>query len=386
MIFLKRETTNTENQLTSDFGEYPPKPLRSMMFNHQFDVVRFGWIGKQVYYVQEVVSLTYQLLTGGYRDTFSALPQKVQEHFRLTLQNCFKIKEILSQLKGEIKDLAIYEKIFLYLILVVISPIFFLIVLYKSRGLWIKLFRVFNIVLKCRKSIIGSYNTLSVGPLSIAVYNPIFRRTNFSIEAVISHEHIHFLQHKYFPERVSKDFDGQKEIVLKNLILNPENYEKLSYYFELNEMEARLHEVILSYYREHGELPSNYDGFIWLLSGCVKLVQTSFKPLSLPETILINDLLELIIEIEKKGGNLSLFASCEFKARNMATVEDMLISIINLKDIKTSLRFMLEVLPVMYGNLLIMYGDTNQAKKYFETVNDYELYKELYGEISVPRT
>ena len=47
-------------------------------------------------------------------------------------------------------------------------------------------------------------------------------------------------------------------------------------------------------------------------------------------------------------------------------------------------KFMREVLPVMYGNLLIVYGDTNRAKKYFDTVSSFELYNQLYGEIIIP--
>ena len=46
--------------------------------------------------------------------------------------------------------------------------------------------------------------------------------------------------------------------------------------------------------------------------------------------------------------------------------------------------YLFHVLPVMYGNLLIVYGDTNRAKKYFDTVSSFELYNQLYGEVIIP--
>jgi hypothetical protein len=48
-------------------------------------------------------------------------------------------------------------------------------------------------------------------------------------------------------------------------------------------------------------------------------------------------------------------------------------------------RFLQEVLAVLYGNLLVLYGDNNQAIKYFETLGSYDLHEELYGEILTPR-
>ena len=92
-----------------------------------------------------------------------------------------------------------------------------------------------------------------------------------SFETVVSHEHIHMLQACYFSERVKYEDETDRVNFLKTLLKDPENdFRFISYFFKIDEMEARLHEVILSYYRNQGELPLDEKGFIKLLIGCQK--------------------------------------------------------------------------------------------------------------------
>ena len=73
----------------------------------------------------------------------------------------------------------------------------------------------------------------------------------------------------------------------------------------------------------------------------------------------------------------------KFEVRCEHAETEMFEAILKLAD---PLNYIREVLPIMYGNLLIVYGDTNQAKKYFATVICFELYSELYGEMIIPNT
>ena len=70
-----------------------------------------------------------------------------------------------------------------------------------------------------------------------------------------------------------------------------------------------------------------------------------------------------------------------FDVRGEAEEKQMIAAIFTLTD---PWPYLLKVLPVMYGNLLIVYGDTNRAKKYFDTVSSFKLYNQLYGEIIIP--
>lgn len=85
---------------------------------------------------------------------------------------------------------------------------------------------------------------------------------------MISHEHIHQLQHK-----------EEKNIVTSQNVIWPDNQlftEKarahsllphLKYVLKKNEVEARLHELVVSFYRVHKNLPLTSIGFLGLLAG-----------------------------------------------------------------------------------------------------------------------
>ena len=180
-----------------------------------------------------------------------------------------------------------------------------------------------------------------------------------------SHEHIHMLQACYFSERVKYEDETDRVNFLKTLLKDPENdFRFISYFFKIDEMEARLHEVILSYYRNQGELPLDEKGFMKLLIGSKSEVGISVKK-------------------GLFGGlkNRPYRKRIEYEVRGEAEERDLISAIFHLTD---PFGYLLQVLPVMYGNLLILYGDTNRAKKYLETVSSFELYNKLYGEVIIP--
>ena len=59
MLFFKKTTTNSENQLKLDFKEYPPKPLQPKTLNNQFDVVYIGSFARIFY----AIKILFQFLT-----------------------------------------------------------------------------------------------------------------------------------------------------------------------------------------------------------------------------------------------------------------------------------------------------------------------------------
>ena len=149
------------------------------------------------------------------------------------------------------------------------------------------------------------------------------------------------------------------------MIKDPENdFDVFSYFFQIDEMEARLHEVVLSYYRNQGELPLDETGFKKLLFGSKSEVMNNVKK-----------------AFFGKLENRPYRKRIEYEVRCEADEHEMISSIFHLTD---PWGYLFKVLPVMYGNLLIVYGDTNRAKKYFDTVSSFELYNQLYGEIIIP--
>jgi hypothetical protein len=355
VLFIKKTTTNSECQFKSDFGEYPPKPLLAMKVNRQFDVVYFGWFGKQIYYTKQIFFLIRALCSKD-RNFITNLPMSIE------------MRKSVSEAKGSILEtIAVYksspfiERIVFWVFLIIILPLLPLLFLYFGSKFLILIFNN----LRRHNEVLGSFTRLPDAPPHVAVYDPFFSRFKIShlIHAITSHEHVHFLQSYYFPERILHKFDNEKRDFLKNLLEHPEqDIDFCSYHFFANEIEARLHEVVLSYYRKYKELPSDKAGFLKLLFGSREMSRIRAS---------------MVREVENRPyPNRRVFdVRCEF-------FEGQILSAIS--KLTDPFKFLLEVLPVVYGNLLIVYGDTNRAEKYFDTVKDFEFYNELYGEVIIP--
>jgi len=249
---------------------------------------------------------------------------------------------------------------------IAISPFALLFIIYQTTPVFIKVLKKVT-----KHSSYGSFLQLTNRSSNVVINTSAIKRSKnssdklvrtMSFESIVSHEHIHLLQNYYFPEGRKFSFGSEKVNFLKSLLEEPENdFASVLYLFNANEMEARLHEVVLSYYRKYGELPSDEIGFLKLLFG-------------------------------SRGGDLdpSIFRALEnrpypkqmeYDTRCEKMEDELFYAIFELTK---PYHYLCEVLPVMYGNLLIVYGDTNRAKKYFETVSSFELYNQLYGEIIIP--
>lgn len=173
--------------------------------------------------------------------------------------------------------------------------------------------------------------------------------------SVISHEHIHFLQH-------CNDQVGGKLIPGASLFLSEEKSRDpmLLYLLERNEVEARLHEIVLSGYRAGHFMPVTLASFLSLLCACKEL-----------ETLLIPSLKLSGIEVGRNGPS--------FEARDSAHATDLEVLIVYSKDDEMACRFATEVLSVMYGNLLRYYGDNDTSASFLQQIARPNLYDELYG-------
>ena len=359
VFFIKKTTTNSECQFKSDFGEYPPKPLLAMKLNSQFDVECMG-----------KVHVLFDKLTFLFRLVFDKLPINSPSNeppiikfrnFRLELKSRFLT--LITTLKNSTFQV---NFVLFVVFLIVISPLLLLLSVILCIYIFIKVGGLPS------NDGLGFLNRFTSRPSSIVVVTPVIRNyensknpMGVSVESTISHEHIHLRQAYYFPER-SNLFEGEKADFLKSLLINPNNFEIFSYYFNVNEMEARLHEVVLSYYRKYGELPSDQTGFIRLFLGSRGVNR------------------EMMEEMKTNGIEPSNLKLREFDVRCNLMESQMLVAISQLRA-PFKLDYLLKALPVLYGNLLIVYGDTNRAEKYFDTVKDFEFYNELYGEIIIPR-
>lgn len=85
-------------------------------------------------------------------------------------------------------------------------------------------------------------------------------------EAVISHEHIHLLQHR--DHEVCNRHLSDPRSFLSDAALR---FGQFEYFFERREVEARLHEILVCAYRAGNDLPTTLSEFFGLLMRCQHL-------------------------------------------------------------------------------------------------------------------
>lgn len=133
----------------------------------------------------------------------------------------------------------------------------------------------------------------------------------------------------------------------------------LKYILERNEVEARLHELVVSFYSAHKNLPLSVPGFLALLAAGKQLGSLVSDTLA-AENVEFDPVLGEFIERDK------------MQARDL---EMILLSIPH----NLSLRFIAEVLPVMYGNLLKYYGDGVASREFLAQISRPNFYDQLYA-------
>ena len=134
------------------------------------------------------------------------------------------------------------------------------------------------------------------------------------------------------------------------------------YYLDKKEVEARLHEVVLSYYRDEKELPVNKEGFIKLLLSIEDINKITQKYLGFTD-----------IHVELGSREIEVRATDMSKGFQFA-----LLCAGN--DKETASKYITEVLPVMYGNLLLYYGDSVMSQQFMREIERPNLYDRIYGQ------
>ena len=355
MILIKRRLTNNHEQLTKDFKEYP---LRCFTKNKnrstQFFIVQTSPLNRKIYDWIQI----YRGVKNSDTDEFSKCKAKLKREKN-------KLSEISRSIATTAKALPIHSRFFLYLVVlvltVIIAPIMSIFIIYKLIPLILRKTH--------SKNTSGHFLPITYNGKSEIVVKSTLKRARLQQpdSAVISHEHIHLLQRQYFPSEKTPSrsnilFYGEKKDSLKNILENPEKHFKgAAYYFSLNEMEARLHEVVLSFYRKNNSLPKSFDEYIQMLLSATSLLG-----------VFVKDILKDYIK-------LSTFIIKPYTVRHYQMQKDIVVAILILKDEGIQKRFILEVLPIMYANLLVLYGYVDESHSFLQTVECKDLFDELYG-------
>lgn len=356
MLLYEKYSTDCQEQLFKDFGEFPPKPLHTPPRKHKFDVVHLSGIGIKYYSLSRVFGL-FKADEGQIEDENVRLMHKEVQDVKYGLMTS------LQDLAFTFKKLNVISKALSLFLVLLISPLLLIFFSFLLIRLLYRLYRVPSL----GSNALGFFSPITQQKSEIVVKPKAIKKSGISLDAIISHEHIHLLQFRSFPERkedlLGADIKANVQGMLKE---NAIRLDKALYYLSLNEVEARLHEVVLSHYRAHQSLPSDYQGFLVMILSCEVLGRPVSRILSNHEV------------------PMPEYLGQEYNLREVVPAEDLAILLGYFNDFSYAKRFICESLSVMYGNLLMLYGDTQKAVKYLRTIECSDFYIQLYGEPSVP--
>lgn len=324
------ERRSSAEQLCKDFGDFPPSPLRCAGIAGEFEVVRIRNIG-EVFSELIVVNMLLQGLESETQFLSTDVIEFVGAEQVLAFQRAF----------DEFGRSARFIKPAVIALMLVVMGVRLTVRMIRSA--------------QKESKILGFFLPIRKHESNIFVRVARHAKTGMSEASTISHEHIHLLQFKD-SERHARDARSPERLVTVSGL----NQSFLFYLLQKREVEARLHESVLSYYRSHHSLPMTVPKLLGMLAASQHF----------------GELVSLTLE---HSGIIFERGVEPYPEREGMWAEQLESILVFIQTPELTRRFITEVLPVMYGNLLRYYGDEGASQNYLKDIERPNLYDELYG-------
>lgn len=311
----------SREQLELDFGHFPPAPLKCEALKGSWNLIRVAGVGQ------------------AYQDfkVFRALMKIVERADTATIDRDNSSNAEYQILRRVIKILGRFPRL--------MTAILWLMPLTLSM----RPFFYNKPAVHSRDGVSGYFNALL--PSDIVVREPSGK---IGVAGVISHEHIHLLQHCDGEEH-SRGLQSPVTLLSDKALTIPQ----LQYFFEKKEVEARLHECVLSCYRVWGYLPLTVNDFLCLLASSDSLGW-------------------LVSNILSEEPPLDVSPQKHYVEREPEFARQLEMILLSMRTPLLERRFVAEVLPVMYANLLRYYGDRTASEQFLSQMDRPNLYDVLY--------
>jgi hypothetical protein len=329
--FYSVDKKSSKAQLRDDFGDFPPAPLSCEALVGDFSVIRTWGIGE----VYHELSVYKKILNAIDLDQQAISPEFIDSLDPNVLLSLRRLFVGLGRSSKLVKPIVITFALCMKGIMLLVRGTLSSNTKPRVQGAFVPVFKnESNIVIKA-----GHFK-------------------HKSDAAVISHEHIHLLQHRNHEAHSS-------HIKCPQLLLSDKALAEPFYLYllEKKEVEARLHESVLSFYRTHPQLPETVPEFLgllaasqqlgWLVSGTLVLQGVTFNQ-----------------EVTT------------YPEREIMFVEQLEFVLLAIKSQELLCKFLTEVLTVMYGNLLSYYGDEAASRGLLMDIKRPNFYDDLYGKQS----
>lgn len=356
--------TNSADILGNDFGEYPPAPLEAdnRLSETRVAVKPFGFFRlfsfqTRVFFLvlKACVSdrLSNELLT-----TDPSLLQQVDASREALKAVLVPVKRTISKLKTKQFKTKLIGGLELFG-LVLVATILILPLLVAST------YFIFKSTRRSRKYIKAFFFPAKFSAHTIMYSNQI---KDEDLDWYVSHEHIHLLQTLYEQNLLQSSEEADLSVPNQNDLLKEparkgEYGSYIGYLMLRHETEARLHELVLVYYRVANELPLDLNSFLQMLlhfECFVTPLRTEYQKLyeALP-----HDNIEIIAP------------------RSEHMMRDLQRIVISIKSEEFVKAYLYEALPRMYANLLKYYGDSDASLRMRQSLPSTSLYESMYGSV-----
>lgn len=351
---------NSQEQLMDDFGEFPPKPLLSGNLPHLFKIKagsRLKTFAVSVRLFFLCVFLNKKYIFYGVDKRFLLINNELSE-----LSGCLRLR--FFGFYEAVMVLPLYAKI----VALSLLPIFLAVFILVSAFSLVLFFCKISLNLFSTGDSFGSFSgvnaVLSSKVPELEISNAGLRLGAEDIGAIVSHEHVHFLQYLDCVSRCS--YLLGRRVINRHLLFSDvkDSDDKMSdYFFAEHEVEARLHELVVNYYRRHKCLPLDILGLASLVFKSVPVFFSKSSGLQSEKMLRWK-------EMNKK--NLSY-------CRSLMIGSDVLMMCESIKSEKEGVRYVYEVLPIFYARLLRYYGDEIASQQFSEKIIRPNFYDQLYG-------
>lgn len=334
MYFKKNRFTNRE-LLAKDFGEFPPRPL-SVLEEPEY-TIKIKLCNRVQYIIGDMVAA-------------------------FNWRNIVAFEEFKTAVDS-IKSINLIGKIVLILLLPVIIPFLLLRVLF-IRTLWSSVINSIKILNRIFDKGYGHVNPI-YGHYKIIIKKNksyIKNQSENLFDCIVTHEFTHVMQQH---DRLSQNNphvlkDSQKCNLHGVVESQYYNDERIKYLYEPNELEARLHEIIVSGYPKHESLPLTKEGFFDYIMHNQSVLYSFSDKSAIIDGLDINGLDQL------------------YEVRSEIIYIDIYDIFKVMVDDEMRKRFILEVLLPLYSNLLRYYGDQDSSLKILNCCDQTGLYKSIY--------
>ena len=328
--FYSNERRACAEQLRDDFGGFPPAPLRCEGLSGEFDVIRTRGIGE----IWHTLIVYNRMLRGLESDT---------QYLSADFMECFGTDQMLA-LRHAFDGLGRSAKF--------TKPAVIKLLL-GMMGVKLAVGMVQSAHQESR--VLGCFVPVRKHESEIIVKVGRHARLSRSEAPTISHEHIHLLQHKDSEDRLRCARSPDRLLIKEGLAMP-----FLLYLLEPNEVEARLHESVLSFYRAYRWLPMTAPMFLGMLAASQQLG-------------------ELVSLTLRRAGESFDRLDLPYPERGVMYAEQLESILVYIDTPELTCRFITEVLTVMYGNLLRYYGDETASSNFLLDIARPNLYDDLYG-------